>query len=121
MTPDQAGAVTAMRSVLVEAGDALACGSLDRLLASEPALFAAVERLAGAGELPLDETGRAAVEQARAALLRCRRLGASLMEFTRISLDPRNAHAYSRGGLIPAGESPSGPGRAPGAMLEARG
>jgi hypothetical protein len=122
MTPEQARAVAAIQGVLAEVGDALACGSLDRLLAAEPALCAAVDRLARAGESPLDRAGKRTVEDARAALLRCRRLGASLIEFTRISLDPHGGQAYSRAGRMPALESPSnGPGRLAGAMLEARG
>jgi hypothetical protein len=122
MTPEQASAVAALRGVLAEVGDALACGALERLLAAEPVLCAAIDRLARAGESPLDEAGRRAVEEARAALLRCRRLGASLIEFTRISLDPQGGQAYSRAGRMPALESPSNPpGRLAGATLEARG
>jgi hypothetical protein len=122
MTTRQATAVGDIRSVLADVGDALACGALERLLALEPVLCAAVDRLAKAGDSPLDEGGRRAVEEARAALLRCRRLGASLIEFTRISLDPLGGHAYSRAGRMPGLESPSkGAGRAAGAMLEARG
>ncbi len=122
MTTGQATALDAIRSALAEVGDALACGALDRLLAAEPVLSAAVDNLAKAGGSPLDESGGAAVEEARAALLRCRRLGASLVAFTRISLDPQGGHAYSRAGRMPAPESVSnGTVRAAGTMLEARG
>jgi hypothetical protein len=122
MTTRQATAVDGIRGALAEVGDALACGALDRLLAAEPVLCAAVDDLAQAGDSPLDQRGRAAVEEARAALLRCRRLGASLVEFARISLDPQGGHAYSRAGRMPARESASnGAARAAGAMLEARG
>jgi hypothetical protein len=122
MTTGQATAVDGIRTALAEVGDALACGALDRLLAAEPVLSAAVDNLAKAAGSPLDESGRAAVEEARGALLRCRRLGASLVEFTRISLDPQGGHAYSRAGRMPAFElAPNGTARAAGSMLEARG
>lgn len=100
-----------LTAALTEVADALAAADLARLLAAEPVLCAALDAVtAGAG------ADRQAVEQARAALLRCRRLGAGLVAFTRLSLDPEGTQVYSRHG---AGQGPELP--PPGTSMEARG
>jgi hypothetical protein len=80
--PDSTLAVAALRSALEEMASALAEGSLDRLLACEARIESALE------QLPMRDVAanaraavRAEVEGARAALVRCRRLGLALDEF----------------------------------------
>ena len=69
-------------------GNALSRADLERLLTAEPELAAALEGVARLQPADIDQDARIAVEAARAALLRCKRLGASMLEFARISLDP---------------------------------
>lgn len=84
--------VEGLVSALTEVGDALAAGDLERLLRAEPALAIWV-----AGE-PGPVSDPDALARARAALLRCRRLGASLMEVAGASLDPAVPRTYARNG-----------------------
>ena len=82
-------AVARLRAALEETATALAGGNLDRLLGAETALQAVLHELprrmsVDAGERPLF---RRELEGAAAALLRCRRLGANLSDFVRLSLD----------------------------------
>lgn len=82
-----------LTAALNEVADALAAADLSRLLAAESGLGAALDGVSGSR--PAD---RRALDDARSALLRCRRLGASLVAFTRLSLDPEGTHVYSRRG-----------------------
>ena len=83
-------------------GNALSRADLERLRTAEPELAAALEGVARLQPADIDQDARIAIEAARAALVRCKRLGASLLEFTRISLDPAGVAGYSRDGLRPA-------------------
>jgi hypothetical protein len=80
-------------AALDELAGALASADLPRLLAVEPVLGAALEGMAQSTDVD-----REAVDRARAALLRCRRLGAGLVAFARLSLEPDGAPMYSRHG-----------------------
>ena len=102
--------IVRLNAALDEVGDALASADLVRLLAAEPGLGAALDALIGT-----TDPDRQAVERARSALLRCRRLGAGLVAFTRLSLDPAGTQAYSRRG---GEELPAAPAR--GGSMEAR-
>jgi hypothetical protein len=102
MNDAQQGTLTAiarLRAALEETAAALAAADLDRLLAGDMALQSALAVLpsdailrlgAGAG---LTADDRASLRREReaiaAALLRCRRLGAGLAAFMRVSLDAR--------------------------------
>lgn len=92
--PSQALAVTRLRAALDELADALSAGSLDRLLACEARIDAAL----GAFALPEpgpnhDPAVRADIESARTALVRCRRLGQSLEAFITAGLAARRSQA----------------------------
>jgi len=81
--------VSRLRAALEDTAVGLATADLDRLLAADTALQAALF------ELPLIKAVdpgerilfRRELEGATAALLRCRRLGVGLSDFVRISLD----------------------------------
>ena len=83
-------------------GNALSRADLERLLTAEPELAAALDGVARLSPADIDQDARIAVEAARAALQRCKRLGASMLEFTRIALDPAGVAGYARDGLRPA-------------------
>jgi hypothetical protein len=86
-------AVTNLRTVLEQAGDALAMPRLSAMLDSEIALAAALAVLPSErGELNGDRD-RVLQElvRARTALTRCRRLGASMTAITRASLAAQDA------------------------------
>ena len=102
MTPDDAVAFARLDGALVALGDALSRADLDQLLATEPVLSSAMEAVARLRPARADRESRAAIERARTSLLRCRRLGAALVEFTRISLDPSGEAGYSSMGHPPA-------------------
>lgn len=89
--------VVRLTAALNEVADALASADLPRLLAAEPRLGDALDAMNAAG------ADRSSLEQARSALLRCRRLGAGLASFTRLALDPDGMNAYSRTGAAPVG------------------
>lgn len=78
-----------LRQALDQVAAALARPSLNALLESEAAIERALADLPKFDDLPRAEKARIRVEleRARAALLRCRRLGAALTEFVRTSLD----------------------------------
>jgi hypothetical protein len=86
--------LTRLNAALDELADALAAADLSRLLAVEPQLGAALDGMIGS-----EGVRREDVERAQSALLRCRRLGAGLVAFTRLSLDPDGVQAYSRQGI----------------------
>jgi hypothetical protein len=92
-TPHQGSltAVSRLRTAIEDTARALAAADLDRLLAADTALQAALHELPPAASVTQDERPlcRRELEVAAAALLRCRRLGANLSDFVRISLDAR--------------------------------
>lgn len=83
-------AVAGLRTALEDMADALVEGSLDRLLACEARLEAALAQLPRHG-LPNEAraAARAEIEAARAALARCRRLGLSLDAFIAAGMTAR--------------------------------
>jgi hypothetical protein len=85
--------VVRLTAALNEVADALAAADLPRLLAAESGLGAALD-----GVVRSQPVDRHALDDARSALLRCRRLGAGLVAFTRLSLDPEGTKVYSRRG-----------------------
>jgi hypothetical protein len=87
-------ALARLNAALDELAGALAVADLPRLLAVEPHLGAALDGMIGS-----EGVRREDVERAQNALLRCRRLGAGLVTFTKLSLDPDGLHAYTRSGI----------------------
>jgi len=91
--PSPLDATRRLREVLQSVGDALAGAELEALLDAETALVAAIS------SLPLGAVGHASdlaalgdeLTRARAALLRCRRLGNSLADVARTSAAARGA------------------------------
>ena len=101
-------AAARLRTALEQTAEALASSRLDAILASESAIEDAL------GELPpldgLDDAARARVradlEQARLALLRCRRLGSALADFVRLSFDAQGrGTGYGRPSIAIAGRA----------------
>jgi hypothetical protein len=82
-------AVTRLRSAIENTALALATADLDRLLAADTALQAALHALPRLTSVDPAERDvfRRELETAAAALLRCRRLGVGLTDFVRISLE----------------------------------
>ena len=78
-----------LRAALEETAAALAGADLDRLLAADTTLQAALSALPSLASAPSGDRShlRRELEGASAALLRCRRLGAGLSDFVRLSLD----------------------------------
>jgi hypothetical protein len=106
---DAITAVARLRAALERTADALVRPQLDSLLTSESEIELALAGLPPINTLSADERQavRVEVEAASRALLRCRRLGAALDDFVRITLEaqgrgtdygPRRAAAgpYSR-------------------------
>ena len=88
-----------LRQALDQVADALASPSVDALLAGEAAIERALADLPKLADLPRAERAhiRIELERAKHALLRCRRLGAALTEFVRVSLDVQErAPGYGR-------------------------
>src|SRR4051812_24862575 len=89
--PRPASAAARLRAALETIADALAASKLEALLNVESALIAAISMLPqirsldGAGR----EAARVDLEAAQVALVRCQRLGGSLGDFVRITLDAR--------------------------------
>ena len=94
--PDYASAAVELRLALEEAAEALAHADLERLLACEARIESALtqvpSRTNGAANSSITVT--AEVQSARAALVRCRRLGLALHEFVRLGL---SAQGIERG------------------------
>jgi hypothetical protein len=82
-----------LRAVLESVAAALEHGRLDDLVAGEAALDSAVADIARLSREAPDARGaiRGDLAAARRALMRCRRLGFSLGEFTRASFEARGA------------------------------
>jgi hypothetical protein len=102
-------AASRLREALEQSAAAMAAGQLDALLAGEAALEHALTDLPFPADFPDDERHalRAELDGARAALLRCRRLGGSLTDYVRLTLhahgraadyDPQRAAASALGG-----------------------
>ena len=87
--PDVVVAAARLRAAVEETAAALAGADLDRLLASDALLHKVLSEIPRVASLDAD--GRALlrheVDEAQAALRRCRRLGAALNDFVRLSLD----------------------------------
>ena len=95
--------VTRLRTVLETVGDALSSGAFDRLVEAEAELAAALPDQPIARR-PGDGTARLAreIQSARRALVRARRLGASLADVVRISLHAQGRDSqYGRDGAHP--------------------
>lgn len=83
-------AVAGLRSALEDMADALVEGNLDRLLACEARIEGALAQLPAHGLSAEARAGaRADIEAARAAVVRCRRLGLSLDAFIAAGLTAR--------------------------------
>lgn len=93
-----------VRDALVALVEALRVPDTDRLLASEAALEAAIRSLPPGGAEPGEAAAvRRAVTEARLALLRCRRLGASLASEVRQSLRLTDVVYGAGEGMPPTG------------------
>jgi hypothetical protein len=93
-------AANRLRGALELAADALASPRLDTLLACEAAIEEALSDLPPLDHLTQSERAlvRGELDRARAALLRCRRLGSSLGDFIRLSFEAQGrAHGYGGG------------------------
>ena len=120
MTTDEKAIFKRLERALQAVGDALSRADLESVaLRGAGACRRARGRGARAG-CEARRGLRAAIDGGRAALLRCRRLGAALVEFTRISLDPCGEAGYSRMGMLPGADRAAMPG-AVGPTMEARG
>ncbi len=87
-------AASRLRAAVEETAAALAAADLNRLLAADVALQAALGQRPSllAVEPALQPFVRRELEAARTALARCRRLGAGLTEFVRFSFDARGQY-----------------------------
>ncbi len=98
---DYVQAATTLRCSLEEAADALAHADLERLLACELRIHAALTHLSTS---QFDADARVALTReitlARAAVERCRRLGGTLDDFARLVLSRRGLNeGYGRTGV----------------------
>lgn len=122
MTSEDKAVLVQLELSLRAVGNALARANLERLLTAEPELATALDAVARLQPGSLDWEARVAIDAARSSLLRCRRLGAALLEFTRISLDPTGQSGYSRTGMVPGtAQAGTASAAAVGPTLEARG
>jgi hypothetical protein len=87
--PDVVVVASRLRAAVEETAAALAGADLDRLLASDALLQTVLKHIPPMASLTPAERSRLRHEvvEAQAALRRCRRLGATLNEFVRFSLD----------------------------------
>ena len=100
---DALAAAARLRAALEETAHALSRPNLDALLAAESSLTAAFTTIPTLRTFTKAERAAARAEllNARAAIVRCRRLGAALSDFVRLSLEARGQAA----GYDPAGET----------------
>ena len=101
--PSTLHVVTRLRTVLETIGDALSSGDHDQLVEAEAELAAALPDPT-LGRRPGDGAARVAreIQSARSALVRARRLGASLADVVRISLHAQGRDPdYGRDGAHP--------------------
>jgi len=120
-TDDVRTSLVRLELALRAVGNALSRADLERLLTAEPELAAALDAVGRLSAADIDAEARIAIEASRAALLRCKRLGASLLEFTRISLDPAGVTGYARDGLRPLSGAALATASGIAPTLEARG
>jgi hypothetical protein len=82
-------AVAELRAALERLADALAQPRLDALLAGESAIEAALARVPSVAVVAPESRGQLQreIEHARHMLMRCRRLGAALTDFVRVSFE----------------------------------
>ena len=87
--PEVVVAASRLRTAIEETAAALAGADLERLLAADALLQNTLAAIPRTAALAGDERPRLRqeVEAAQAALRRCRRLGTTLNEFVRISID----------------------------------
>jgi hypothetical protein len=87
--PNVVVAASRLRAAIDETAAALAGADLDRLLASDALLQKVLSEIPLSATLPVDERPllRAEIDEAQAALRRCRRLGAAVSDFVRFSLE----------------------------------
>ena len=95
-SPDVVAAASRLRAAVEDTAAALAGADLDRLLASDALLQKVLTDIPRSAPVDPDERRqlRHEVEEAQAALRRCRRLGAALSDVVRITLD---AHGQGLG------------------------
>jgi hypothetical protein len=95
--PDVVVAAARLRAALDDTAAALAGADLDRLLATDALLQKVLSEIHAGPVQPWSGHGTATpalreeIEQAQAALRRCRRLGAVVGDFVRLSLDAQGA------------------------------
>jgi len=94
-TMSAADAASQLRQALEQTARALADARLGDMLAAGEALEVALTRIPRAGSSSQEDAERlrAEIDAARAALLRCRRLGVSLSDFVRATFDAHGAAA----------------------------
>lgn len=81
-----------LKTTLDEIGDALVAGRLEELLSAEPVVERMLARWPARLGTEVDRRALAMdVARARASLLRCRRLGASMHDFARMLAETRGA------------------------------
>lgn len=102
LVPHYVHAIASLRKTLEETSSALAQADLHRLLESEARIEAALVNVPMRGLGPeARDLVVAEVEQARAALARCRRLGAALQDFIRVSQSAHGLdHGYGRQTMV---------------------
>lgn len=105
--PDVVVAASRLRAALEDTAAALAGADLERLLASDALLRKILGEMPPPGPGRPDPALQRDIEDAQAALRRCRRLGESLGSFVRLSLDAHGGLGYE-------------PGRAPVASMTGR-
>lgn len=90
-SPEGLTGIRRLRAALEGTAAALAAADLDRLLAADAALQAALNAVPLRQPVEADvlDEFRRELDVAASALLRCRRLGAGLTDFVRISLEAR--------------------------------
>ena len=102
-------AVARLRAALERTAGALAHPDLETLLAGEAEIEVALAELPATYELSPEERRavRVEVDAAHAALLRCRRLGASLGRFVRLSQEAQGLSEYGprKGAMSYAGQA----------------
>lgn len=89
-------AASTLRHALEQTAAALASPRLETLLAGETAIAEALSAMPSLEDLPADERVaiRRELERARGALMRCRRLGASLRDYIRLSFQAQGRDDY---------------------------
>ena len=94
--PDVVVAASRLRAAIEEAAAALGGADLDRLLASDALLQKVLTQIPRPASIPAAARPllRQEIEDARSALRRCRRLGASLNDFARFTREAQGDSGY---------------------------